>query len=134
MDIITFFVDENYGLSIVQSLRGFGRTHVEHLLETFEAGTIDEKWLEYVGKRGYALITKDKNIRKNPKEKAALLKHKIVAFYLGGEQMGVIETGKQLINAWDKMEAYAKRQKKARIAGAFIVRPGGGRIDKIPLT
>ncbi|HLF27837.1 MAG TPA: DUF5615 family PIN-like protein [Anaerolineae bacterium] len=131
---ITFFVDENYGRDLVQSLRGLGCTNVEHLLETFKPGTPDEEWLEYVGKHGFALITKDKNIRKNPKERAALLKHKIVAFYLGGDKMGVRETGKQLINAWDKMEACAKQRKKAGVAGAFIVRPGGGKIVEIPLT
>ena len=131
---ITFFVDENYGRNLVQGLRELGYTNVQHLLETFEAGTIDEQWLEYVGKHGYALITKDKNIRKNPKEKTALLKHKIVAFYLGGEKMGVREISKQLINAWDKMEARAKKQKKAGVAGAFVVRLHGGKIDEIPLT
>jgi molybdenum-dependent DNA-binding transcriptional regulator ModE len=63
-----------------------------------------------------------------------LRKYEIVAFYLGGKEQSVQAIGKQLVNAWDKMEAEAKRQFKKNIAGAFIVRPRGGRIDRIPLT
>lgn len=131
---IRFFVDENFGTNLVTGLRDLGYTNIEHLTETFDPGTIDEIWLDYVGKKGYILITKDKKIRKNPKEKATLIKHKIVAFYLGGSQMGTKDISKQLINAWNKMEDTARRQKKKRIAGAFIVRRGGRTIVDIPLT
>ena len=33
-----------------------------------------------------------------------------------------------------KMEAKAKKQLKTGKAGAFVVRPNGGKIDPIPLT
>jgi hypothetical protein len=36
----------------------------------------DEDWLQYVGDNQLALITKDRNIRKKPNEKALLLKTK----------------------------------------------------------
>jgi predicted nuclease of predicted toxin-antitoxin system len=130
---IRFFVDANLGQNLVIGLQALGYTNIEHIHDTFQEGVIDEEWLEYVGKNGYILITKDKRIRKNPKEKAALLKHKIVAFYLGGSQMGIKETSKQLINAWEKMEACAERQHKKGVAGAFIIRPKGGKIEEIPL-
>ena len=48
--------------------------------------------------------------------------------------MGIKEISKQIINAWDKMESCAKKAKKRGAAVAFIVRPGGGKIDEIPLT
>jgi len=130
---VKFFVDANLGLNLVTGLRDLGYTNIEHIYEKFEVGVIDEVWLEYVGKKGYAIITKDKMIRKNPKEKASLLKYNIVAFYLGGSQVGIKEIGKQLITAWDKMEACAIRQQKKGRAGAFIIRPGGGKIEEIPL-
>lgn len=133
MDII-FFVDENLGKQLVDALRLLGHPNIIHLEEMFEKGTPDEIWLNCIGEKGYCLITKDKKIRKNPKEKVALLKHNIVAFYLGGSQMGITDIGKQLVNAWDKMEACAKAQKKKGVSGAFIVNRHGGTIDEIPLT
>jgi predicted nuclease of predicted toxin-antitoxin system len=131
---IRFFVDENLGRNLVNGLRDLGYTNIEHISEYFESGVEDKVWLEYVGKKGYILITKDKGIRKNPKEKAALLKYNIVAFFLGGSHMGTREIGKQLIIAWEKMEDLAKRQQKKGIAGAFIIRASGRKIDQIPLT
>ena len=99
-------------MDLVLGLRNFGHENVEHLEEKFAKGTDDEEWLNYIGEKGYVLITKDKGIRKNPKEKAALIKYKIVAFYLGGNQMGKTEIGRQIMNAWNQTEAMARRQKK----------------------
>lgn len=131
---IKFFVDNNLSLKLVTGLRNLGYINIEHLQETYKEDTIDEVWLKYVGENGLILITKDKKIRKNPKEKQALIRHKIIAFYLGGSQVGIRETGKQIINAWDKMELTAKKAKKRGTAAAFIVRPRGGKIDEIPLS
>ena len=131
---VKFFVDANLGVDLVIGLRCFGRTNIEHISENFEEGVIDEEWLKYVGEKGYAVITKDKKIRKHPKEKILFLKYNIVVFYLGGSQAGIIEIGKQLINAWDQMEALTKRQQKKGIAGAFIIRLGGRTIKEINQT
>ena len=130
---IRFFVDENYGERLVTGLRDLGYDNIEHLLENFDRATPDEEWLEYIGERGYVLITRDKMIRRRPNEKAALIRHKIVAFYLIGNSTGTKEISKQLIIAWDRMEGRAKRQKKKGIAGAFNVNRRG-KITEIPLT
>ena len=130
---ITFFVDENLGINLVHGLRSLGHTNIEHIHETFEPGVIDEEWLKYVGENRFAIITKDRNIRKNPREKALLKKYNVIAFYLGGNQKGITEIGKQLMNIWDKMEQCAKRQQKKGIAGAFRITPAGGKIEVIPL-
>lgn len=133
MDIV-FFVDAGLGDKLVVGLRALGHLNIEHIHENFPLGTPDEVWLEYVGKNGMALITKDKMIRHNPKEKAALIKYKIVAFYLGGDKLSITDMGKQLMNAWDQMEACVARQQKKGVAGAFIIRPRGNKIEPIPLT
>ena len=130
---IRFFIDENLGHDLARGLSLLGYS-VEHLLDSFPPGTKDVDWLEYVGKRKLALITKDKQIRRKPNEKALLLKYKVVAFYLGGSEQSGQNIAKQLINAWEKMEAEAKKQFKKNTAGAFIVRPRGGKVDRIPLT
>ncbi len=131
---VRFFVDNNFGRTLVNGFRALGYSDIEHLQDTFPQDADDEVWLKYVGENRYVLITKDKAIRHNPKEKEALLKHRVVAFYLGGDQMGTKEISKQLINAWGKIEACAERQFKKGVAGAFIVRPRGGKIEEIPLT
>ena len=130
---IEFFVDAGLGLNLVTGLRDLGYPNIEHIYEKFPVGVLDEVWLEYVGKNKLVVITRDKMIRKNPKEKAALRKYGIVAFYLGGDNLSIKEMGKQLINAWDKMEACAERQYKKGVAGAFIIRPRGNKIEVIPL-
>jgi hypothetical protein len=131
---VEFFVDAGLGLKLVEGLRALGHTNIEHIHEKFPVGTLDEVWLEYVGKNKLVVITKDKMIRHNPKEKAALIKYGIVAFYLGGDKLSITEMGKQLMNAWDQMEACAAKQLKKGVAGAFIIRPRGNKIEVIPLT
>lgn len=131
---VEFFVDAGLGLRLVEGLRSLGYENIQHIHEKFPVGTLDEEWLEYVGKNKLVVITKDKMIRKNPKEKAALLKYGIVAFYLGGDKLSIREMASQLINAWDKMEACAIKQQKKGVAGAFVIRPRGGKIEEIPLA
>jgi len=131
---VRFFVDANIGCNLVEGLRSLGYDNIEHIHENFKEGEIDEVWLEYVGKNELVLITRDKMIRKRPNEKAALIKYKIVAFYIGGEKSGIKDIGKQLVIAWEKMEGCARRQKKKGVAGAFLIRPGGRNIVEIPLS
>lgn len=131
---IKFFIDENYGRDLADGLRLLGY-NVEHIFENFDEGVKDTVWLPYVGENKLALITKDKGIRRKPNEKALLHKYKVVAFYLGGSKQSGQNIVKQLINAWDKMEAKAKVQLKKGMAGAFRVPPRGtGKIVEIPLT
>jgi predicted nuclease of predicted toxin-antitoxin system len=131
---VRFFVDNNFGENLVRGLKDLGYTNIEHLKETFKEDEEDVVWLRYVGENQLALITRDKNIRKNPKEKAALRKYKVVAFYLSGSERSIRDISKQLINAWNKMEDKAKVQFKKEVAGAFRVKPKGGSIEDIPLT
>lgn len=130
---LKFIFDEGLGHRLAKGLRLTGK-NVEHVLDNFPRGTPDVEWLNYVGENKLILVTKDKAIRRKPNEKALLLEYNIVAFYLGGSEKSGHDILKQLVNAWDKMEAQAKQQLKKKIAGAFIVRPKGGKIERIPLT
>ena len=130
---LKFFFDECLGQDLAKGLSLAGK-NVEHLRDNFDSGTKDVCWLVYVGKNKLILVTKDKNIRRKPNEKALLLKYGVVAFYLGGSEKIGHDILKQHVNAWDAKEAKAKVQFKKGVAGVFIVRPGGGNIDPIPLT
>lgn len=129
---VRFFFDEGLGQNLAHGLELIGK-NVEHVLDNFPAGTEDTVWLEYVGINKFAVVTKDKNIRKNPKEKAALLKYGVVAFYLGGSEKSGHDIAKQLFIAWEKMEMLAAKRLKSGKASAFIVRPRGGKIVEISL-
>jgi predicted nuclease of predicted toxin-antitoxin system len=131
---IRFFVDANFGINLVYGLRALGYTNIEHIYEKFEEGVLDEEWLQYAGENDLVIITKDKKIRKNPKEKAALNKFKLIAFYLGGSERSIKEISKQLIMAWDKMESTVIKHRKRDVAGAYIIRPAGGKIEEIPFN
>lgn len=130
---LRFIFDEGLGHGLATGLRLAGK-NVEHVLDSFPRGTPDTEWLKYIGENNLILVTKDKGIRRRPNEKALLREYKIVAFYLGGSEKSGHDILKQLVNAWEKMEAEAKKQLKKGVAGAFIVRPRGGKIDRIPLT
>lgn len=129
---LKFFFDEGLGQNLAKAMRLVGKD-VEHVLDKFPSGTKDEEWLDYIGRNGYVLVTKDKAIRKRPNEKAMLVKHKIVAFYLSGSEKSGHDIWKQLANAWEKMEAKAYQQQKTGRAGAFLVHAAGGKIEPLPL-
>jgi len=130
---VRFFFDEGLGQNLANGLSQIGK-NVEHVLDNFPQGTKDVEWIKYVGENRLALVTKDKGIRRKPNEKAMLLKYGIVAFYLGGSEKSGHDILKQLANAWENMEAKAQKTLKTSQAGAFIVRPKGGKIVPIPLT
>ncbi len=130
---VRFFFDEGLGQNLANGLSQIGK-NVEHVLDNFPQGTKDVEWLKYVSENRLALVTKDKGIRRKPNEKAMLLKYGIVAFYLGGSEKSGHDILKQLVNAWENMEAKAQKSFKTGKAGAFIVRPNGRKIEPIPLT
>jgi hypothetical protein len=130
---VRFFFDEGLGQNLANGLSQIGK-NVEHVLDNFPQGTKDVEWLKYVSENRLALVTKDKWIRRKPNERAMLLKYGIVAFYLGGSEKSGHDILKQLVNAWENMEAKAQKSLKTGKAGAFIVRPNGRKIEPIPLT
>jgi len=130
---VRFFFDEGLGQNLANGLSQIGK-NVEHVLDNFPQGTKDVEWLKYVSENRLALVTKDKGIRRKPNERAMLLKYGIVAFYLGGSEKSGHDILKQLVNAWENMEAKAQKSLKTGKAGAFIVRPNGRKIEPIPLT
>lgn len=130
---VRFIFDEGIGQDFATGLRLTGK-NVEHVLDNFEPGTSDEIWLDYVGNNQLVLIAKDKGIRRKPNEKALLLKYGIVVFYLGGSEVSGHDILLQLVKAWNKMEQIAKKQMKKGVAAAFIIRPGGGKIEPLSLT
>jgi hypothetical protein len=75
------FIDRSLPRSIARALQEV-RDDVRWLDDVFEPSASDTEWLTNVGAWGWLVITRDKKILTRPGEKAALIEHKVGAFYL----------------------------------------------------
>ena len=77
-----FFLDRSLGKHVVaDALRQAGvevRIHTDHFAEN----ELDEVWLREVGRHGWIVLTKDKNIRHRVLELSALITARVSAFIL----------------------------------------------------
>jgi len=124
-----FLIDENLSVKIARSLRDIDQD-VVHVTEVLSQGAPDTEVLEFAGDNDYFLITKDNRIRYKPNEKAALRKHKVGVFLLGGKNVSFLETYQQLIHNWDKILECA-----ASTEGPFVkrIRPKGRAINEVSI-
>lgn len=93
-------------------MAGFGE-NVVHLKDEYGRNDIaDEVWLQDIGRKGWYLITRDLNIRRNPAELEALRTHYVGAFFLGGKNRPRWELVKQLVRNWPHIKNYASKTKR----------------------
>lgn len=94
---LTFFLDYQIGrYQAAEALRAAG-AHVEVHIDHFHQAAPDVEWIPEVGRRGWVLITKDKNIRRNPLERAAYENARLRGFVLTGTDMGGKEVADLLV-------------------------------------
>ncbi len=76
------YLDENLHncRPILDALVHHGVKHKRHGSH-FPPGTEDTVWLPFVGRSGWLLVTKDKRMRFNELEKAAILRYRVREFY-----------------------------------------------------
>jgi hypothetical protein len=98
-DACTFYLDENlseckavHQVFEAESVK-FERHYSHFPRDLFPHGAPDHMWLEFVGSKGWIVLTKDKSQRYNALEKAQIEKYRIrqFAFHAGnvsGEEMG----------------------------------------------
>ena len=78
----TFFVDRSLGkLVVAQALREAG-ANVEVHDDHFSQDATDIEWLTVAGKNNWLVLSKDKQIRRNPLEREALASAGVKAFFL----------------------------------------------------
>jgi predicted nuclease of predicted toxin-antitoxin system len=71
----TFLIDRCLGrLAVPDAIRAVleGGERVEHLDDHFPQNAKDDEWIPVVGQRGWIILTKDSNLRRNPLEIAAM--------------------------------------------------------------
>ncbi len=124
-----FFFDNNIGPNIPKGLCAFGEEAC-HLVDHFDPDTPDEVWLEFVGRQGMCLVTRDDKIRRRPAELEALRRHNVGAFFLAGKKMGRWDQIRQIIRAWTLMKDAAS---KTRPPYAFRVNASGSKVVRLEL-
>lgn len=93
-------------------------------------GASDELVIKYCGDQGLCLITRDLRVRRNIAEKEAIKRHKVGAFFIGGKRRSGLEIVRQVLNAWDQLVEVAGKERRPF---AFLVRPQGGKLERLPL-
>jgi hypothetical protein len=94
---LTFFLDHQIGrYQVAEILRAAG-AKVEVHLDHFAGDARDIVWIPEVARRGWVLITKDKNIRRNPLEREAYRAAKLRGFVATGKDMRATELGELLV-------------------------------------
>jgi len=106
-----FIFDENLPRQLAHGLNCF-EEDVFHVIDLLEAGITDVELLEFSGKNGYFLITRDKRMRYNKSEILALRRNAVGAFFLIGKTMRMWDIVKQLINSWENIKEITESEHK----------------------
>ena len=77
-----------------KALRALG-LQVERKTDHFDQDTLDSIWLEEVGKKGWIILSKDKNLKHNHREIVALLKANTHSFSELTQNLAEIEAAKR---------------------------------------
>ena len=101
---LAFFFDKSVGKAVPQALRRVGVNVTIHD-EVYDprGKTLDQEWIRYACERNLIIIKCDKNIRRCPAEKAALIAGNARAFLLGGNA-NRLEMLRHLLCAWKAIE------------------------------
>lgn len=108
-----FLFDNDLPHPIARALRILGQP-VQHVrdIPDLGPGSPDDLNLDYAGRRGFYLVTKDKAIKRTPQFRAIITEAKIGAFFVStgkARQLSGWETAKLLIKAWDDIVRYANQ-------------------------
>jgi hypothetical protein len=101
---VTLFIDrDTWSRRLDAALREAGIPFVAHH-ERFAADTPDPQWLRECGVRGWAVVTRDKAIRRRPNELRAVREAGVHVFALTSGNMSSAETAAVLVRAWPAIE------------------------------
>lgn len=118
-EVVTFFIDRSLGRQAGLALREAGAA-VELHDDHFAADATDVEWLTDVGTKGWAVITKDKRIRRRPLERDAVLAARLRVFVLSASKnMTGAQMGELLVKHRHRLERLARKHAPPFIAGVY---------------
>jgi hypothetical protein len=104
----TWFVDRSLGRKIAVELRAAG-FHIEEHSAHFADDAPDAEWLAEAGRRGWVVLTKDKAVRRNALELAAILAGGVACFSLGHGNLKAGQMAQAFVAARFRMEKALRR-------------------------
>ncbi len=104
----TWFIDRCLGRKIVVGLRAAGFSVEEHASH-FATDAPDAEWLGEAGRRGWVVLTKDKAVRRNALELAAILAGHVACFSLGHGNLRAEQMAQAFVAARSRMEKALRR-------------------------
>ncbi len=138
---LTFFTDRNLGKAFPAALRAAGilvELHDDH----FRQDTPDEVWLTKVSGQRWVMITKDRRIRYQPNELAAVVASRARMLVLVGNAP-LLEYAANFVRTLPRIEAFLEGRPGPIIAKVYrpsaaelLARPGqAGRVEQwFPVT
>ncbi len=119
---LTFFLDYQIGRYVVaEALRNAG-ARVEVHIDHFAQNAPDLEWIPEVGRHGWVLITKDENIRRNPRERAAYQEAELRGFIVTGGDMSGADLAELLVS---RLPGMVRRVANKRGPLLFTISRGG---------
>ena len=94
--------------------------------DLFHHSTPDEEWIPIVGRRGWALLTKDERLRRNSVQRALLLGSGVRAFVFSEAQVTGAVIAAAYVRALPRMWRIARSHRAGFIA--VVNRLGGVRV------
>lgn len=120
----TFFLDRNFGRhKVAGELRNIGLTvevHYDHFPEAEAGEKGDADWIRDVSSRGWVILTRDENIRRNPLELAALRRSKARAFNFKNAQATAAEIAEAFRMAAGKIAKVIRNTRPPYIVGISL--------------
>lgn len=96
----TLFIDrDTWSHSLDGALRKAGIPFVAHR-EVFQPDTPDTVWIVEVGRHGWVVVTRDKNIRRRPNELRAVRDAGLHLFALTSGNLSAEDTAAIIVKAW----------------------------------
>ena len=104
-----YFVDRSLGRRVVvEAFRAAGEVAEAHD-DHFAVDAPDTVWLADVARRGWVVLTKDKNIRRNEVERAAILRAGAACFMLGRGDLSGVRMAQVLLDALPRVRRVLRR-------------------------
>ena len=104
----TWFIDRSLGRKIAVDLRAAGFQVEEHSAH-FADDAPDAEWLAEAGRRGWVVLTKDKAVRRNALELAAIRAGDVACFSLGHGNLKAEQMAQAFVAARPRMEKAVRR-------------------------
>jgi predicted nuclease of predicted toxin-antitoxin system len=123
-----YFIDRCLGKQLGLDLRELN-LKIEFHDDHFQDDTDDSEWLMVVGRRGWVVLTKDKNIRKRPTELNAVMVANVKMFALSGGSMSGEQMSKIFSENMLKIGRFLKNNKPP-----FVARVSSSGVELVDLS